>query len=54
MYVPYAGDTKNILQGNAALYAAIIAAVSQMVKNFKSKRLPALTAGFRKLNLENA
>jgi hypothetical protein len=54
MYVPYAGDTKNILAGNAAIQAAIIAAVSQFVKNFKNKRLPAVTAGFRRLKLENA
>ena len=54
MYVPYAGDTKNIFQGYVAINAAFIAAVSQVVKNFKIKRLPAIAAGFRKFNLDNA
>jgi len=53
MYVPYAGDTKDILNSYNAVYAAFSAAVSQIVKHFKGRGSQSFCSGFSKLNLKN-
>jgi hypothetical protein len=54
MYVPYAGDTRVIIEANALIAATIIKVVSGFAKNLAGiLRSMFLKVGFRKLILNS-